>query len=296
MILVPADFGQRHTARPRVRPQPPAPAFVNDEARRSGGASHDPRTVPAFRRRLHPGRLSTPGEQRRFVRGLRLRAPAGAPPAIRRRSSGTRRPTSARPSGRPAYRPPRSPPPATRAGQHDRRGGDPHPHRVAVRWRCRHLPHAAARRHSLRARSRLQLVALRTCLKQNLLRLRCGALFCPPLTSGGRGRASANRAYTDRAVTPPASRRPTLRPPCPPSLPRMPYGSVPGASCWPLLEVVPVIHRRRSPHPTLSRLARLEPLLVARVSDGRMPADVHGLANVSRARPLSVRRYFCRRR
>ena len=76
----------------------------------------------------------------------------------------------------------------------------------------------------------------------------------------------------------------------------VPYGSFHGASCWPLLEVVPVIHRRRSPHPTLSRLARLEPLLVARVSDGRMPADVHGLANVSRARPLSVRRYFCRRR
>ena len=34
MSLVPAASGRRHTVRPRVRPQTPAPAFVNDEARR----------------------------------------------------------------------------------------------------------------------------------------------------------------------------------------------------------------------------------------------------------------------
>ena len=50
MILVPADFGQRHTARPRVRPQPPAPAFVNDEARAVRGTSSMRRLVKGIRR------------------------------------------------------------------------------------------------------------------------------------------------------------------------------------------------------------------------------------------------------
>ena len=59
MILVPADYGQRTTARPRVRPQNPAPAFVNDEARRI--RRHVSRDVSGARRRApdHPWRRVT---------------------------------------------------------------------------------------------------------------------------------------------------------------------------------------------------------------------------------------------
>ncbi len=111
---------------------------------------------------------------------------------------------------------PRSPPPTTRAGHLGRRGGDPHPHRAMVRCRRlhRHLPHAAARRHSLRARSRLLIVALRTCHSHTFrdfvavyfsaLRLRPAAGVAPAGTANTRtplsrplllaGRRSGHRA------------------------------------------------------------------------------------------------------
>jgi len=112
----------------------------------------------------------------------------------------------------------RSPPPATRVGHHGKRGGDPHPHRVTVRWRCRHLPHAAARRHSLRARSRLQLVVLRTCHTHLQDHLRSGVPFLSTAPPGGRWRASVDREYADPAVTPPAFRRSSLAATVPTSL------------------------------------------------------------------------------
>ena len=146
------------------------------------------------------------------------RAPTGAPRPARHKPCVARRPTSPRPSVRPEYRPPRSPPPATRAGQHGKRGGDPHPHRVTVRWRCRHLPHAAARRHSLRARSRLQLVVLRTCHTHLQDHLRSGVPFLSTAPPGGRWRASVDREYADPAVTPPAFRRSSLAATVPTSL------------------------------------------------------------------------------
>ena len=104
MMLVPAVSGRRTTARPRVRPQPPAPAFVNDEARAI--ARHVSRDVCGARIRAldHPGgatcrtdcagRAADAGDYDQH-----RRAPAGAPRPTRRKPRGTRRPTSPRPSG-----------------------------------------------------------------------------------------------------------------------------------------------------------------------------------------------------
>ena len=220
MILVPADFGQRHTARPRVRPQPPAPAFVNDETRRSGGASHDPRAVPAFRRRNHPlGGFPTGsycavsraafGCARSRARRARSIAERSGPAANCAASKGltgfarcaglrvkacrvfaalpdvnTRRADAASPC---------------RSARHPLRGRPDTPtHAACAANFCGRIRPPRSRAGGVAAGSHVSSFCHRF-------------LSCAPPV--GRCRASVDREYADPTVTPPASRRSSLRPP-----------------------------------------------------------------------------------
>jgi hypothetical protein len=173
--------------------------------------------VQASRLPLHAWRLSIPGELRRIACGLRLRAPTGAPPAIRRRSPGTRRPTPPRPSGAAGIpsAPDRRPTCHTRRTTRQARRGPPSPPRsgqVAL------APPATRRGASAFPPSAL---AASFCGASHRPRTFSGTPsfrrpFLPCAPPGGRCRASVDREYADPAVTPPASRRSSLRAPCPP--------------------------------------------------------------------------------
>ena len=200
----------------------------NDEARRL--RRHVSRDVCGARLRApaHHWRRDLPHGLCRPCRGCWRGLPTStvARPRARRVPAVTNRTARAaqQPRGhqvRPDYLPPQiaaqQPKPQAPATYSRRRFGDPYPQSVMVRWRCRHVPYAAARRHSLRARSRLQLVALRTCHKRNSCDF-VAVYFSARRSARRRKSRQPAREYAAGLSRLPLIAGPRLRPPCPPSL------------------------------------------------------------------------------